>query len=199
VGKPPLVSGSGGNLQPGQGTTTITSVIFRGARQLRLPFADQRLPGWAERVRTMEFAGTVKHEWFLAQAMPQTTPILSTFELQPVGQLLKARQTARQGVDPDPILNTAVFDRAYGPIGIGQLWLPPAQLQQGQVLDEDPYTSVRCFVEQVAARIIITEASPWQSWRHVYDAESRMLVAAQQILEQGAGRMTVDVALKQAR
>jgi hypothetical protein len=198
TGRPTLTGRDPDALRTGRGTSVLHIIRFEGARQLKLTFQDPRLPEWTRNIRHMAFEGMLQYAWKDMNAQAPPTPVFSNFEFQREGAMLTGKGTFQQGPHPD-LLNTAERSIIAGPYSYGQLWLGPANLQQGQVLDEDPYTGVKAFVEAVGPQIVIAESSPWQHRRWGYDANTRMLIWAQNYLDQGVGGQLVNVQLRSTR
>ncbi len=198
TGQGPLVTGDDDNLKRGRGTTTLRIVRFEGARRLNLPFRDSNLPEWTRNLQQMAFAGTLEVMWKNSDIRVPGEPVQSVFDVRRQGGMLTGNWTSWRGQQQD-ILNTVEVKVVNGPFAYGQLWLGPANLQQGQVLDEDPYTGVRAFVETMGQQIVIAESSPWQYRRWAYDANTRMLIWTQSYLDQGVGGQLINMQLKSTR
>ena len=168
-------------IRPGasQGAATLLSQnTLLGTRTPAFPWARYPAPDWVRQVAVLRYEGGTTSE----MAGTGMIPASAIFERQAVGAtwalyLVTIPQTDPTGGPTSP----TQISRAFGSAQFGGLWIHPqglAQLQQGQVLDDDPITKFRVLVRfvgrtpQGADVVVIAEDGAGQLTETVYDRAS---------------------------
>ena len=160
----------------------MTITRFVGARQLDLPWSGGPPPTWVTGVRGFHYEGTQNTARPLTGNIP--LPVAVDIAVTRRGSnWIEYQQRNYSGTNvPD---STPPVLRVAGPDQIGGLWIAPGalvRLHPGQVIDEDPITGVRTFVDQVgrdgAGRdvVVISERSELNLLTYTYDRSSGVML-----------------------
>jgi hypothetical protein len=182
-------------LAPGetpQGDLTLTQGDFVAMRDLNVPWAKQQTPAAAAAAKALHYRGSLT----MLNGLP-TPPSQITLDLKITdrgdGWLSAAAtsQTQFQGLPPTPASTSQI---SCGRAQFAGLWAGPAalaQMQRGQVLDEDPLTKMRTIVAKVSdTSVVISHTNSGGQIANEYDKRSGLLttssfinaIARQQIL-----------------
>lgn len=171
---------------PSLGNRMLTFQQLRGVRQRSVPGIGARVPPWLVPGTRLVFAGTYEQ-----------------------GTVVAAQTTITyHEVGPDWAGLSAVFETTYGGIssrdearavsgGAGPFWYDPdalAGMERGTVLDSDPFTGIRSYVEEVGSWerggyvTLVTEGEGTQL-RFIYDRSTGVPLGYD--LAQGVGIISV--------
>lgn len=166
------------NEDPQRGNKGITITKFVSIRQLATPGINGTNPQWVANLRAMHFSGSSEfvnpYDASIRMSFPSRLDVSfekrgdnwCAFTLQSLSQI--------QGAPPQQ----AMLKGVCGPAGA--FWIDPnalADLQPGQVLDDDPVTHIRTAVsERNAQRIAITIQGPGVGGQVFYDLQSGQLI-----------------------
>jgi hypothetical protein len=161
---------------------------FVATRQVNLPWANQAMPAWANAAKSFHYDGAY------TTAMPGVQPMslgltMDSKVLRRGENWIETEVTSQlQNIDPMmPQSMPSVSLRISAPAMIGGQWMSPdalAQLQQNQVIDEDPFLNTRAWVsyagpdQQGRNVVAITESGVRDEIAYLYDVQTGMMIAA---------------------
>jgi hypothetical protein len=193
MGQAQMLPGPNGQSTVGGATNNITQGFFVNLRQLTIPWIGQRGTPDLAQLRGMEFGGSYVTE------VPQIPTVQWGFGMRwEIGKIdewgVQFRQTSaidyRTGAQPQP----SVVDRAGS---LSNLWIDPqilGKLQQGQVLDEDPYTKKRLAVAGVQnGSVLFSEENAAEQAIASYDQRSGLINGMQVKQKMGLGVNTISL------
>lgn len=191
---------------PGGGSTAISHARFVGIRQISLPWAAEPAPDWAVQGRQIDYQGQVRVLTGNTGLPPLPgQPVTISYQLQQAGQgCVSAASYTRfdngQGIPPSEVNG----QRCFGSAMVGGLWLAPqiiGQLQEGQVIDEDPITRRRTtFAGMRGGLAVIAEQGPIDLVEYAYNPQDGMLTGSrntEQMLH--IGQRIIEFGLSQVR
>jgi len=193
MGQGQMIAGPNGTSTWGGQTNNITQGFFVNMRQVTLPWIGQQGPREVAQLRGMEFGGTYVTE------IPQVPSMKCGFSMRwEIGKIDAYSVTFRQttaidygnGGQPQP----NVADRAGS---LANMWIDPqilGKVQQGQVLDEDPYTKHRLSVAGVQnGSVIFADQSPAEQSAASYDMRTGLINGMQVKQTVGIGSTTISL------
>ena len=174
-GSPPRIVGPG---DMGRGDTTITRNDFVSMRDVNIPWADEPMPDWVARIRSLHYRGAMTSHGPLP-----TVPNVLTFDLEALNHgrdwaefNAVSGQQMQGGINIPP----SRAQLAFGGAEIGGVWAGPAalaRLRQGQVLDEDPVTQMRTVVGRVDdSSVVFKTSNAAGDVENQYDKHTGMLI-----------------------
>ncbi len=149
---------------------------FLGMRDLGLPWANDPPPDWVKTVKVLHYRGSVQYQNAFVN-VPTNVALDMTVTDRGNGWLLFTDSTQVQVGNSPPIPSQSVF--ASGAAQIGGVWLGPASLanlQQGQVIDQDSITQQKTVVSSVNGNsVVITQGSPCGERDWEYDKRTGIM------------------------
>jgi hypothetical protein len=149
---------------------------FLGARDLNLPWANQPPPDWVQTVKVLHYRGSVQNQNAFVN-IPTNVAVDMTVTDRGNGWLMFTDTSQVQVGNSQPIPGQAIF--ASGTAQIGGVWIAPAalaNLQQGQVIDQDPITQLKTIVSTADANsVVISQGSPGGERDYRYDKQTGVL------------------------
>ena len=196
---------SGTFTQGGSGKNIVIH-RFVGSRQVNVPWAGQQPPRWVRDLREFQYEGSLT-TYAPSMLRPLQMAASSTLRIKRRGSdWVELDQTVATRVPyPNIPAQTAALVRVSGANQIGGLWIAPAalgNLRQGQVIDSDPITGGRVFVEQGGRNaVVLTETAQIDRHSYTYNAGSGMLIGVSKTDTYGATQtlMTTEVSLTSYR
>jgi hypothetical protein len=149
---------------------------FLGSRDLNLPWANDPPPDWVQTVKVLHYRGQVQNANAFVN-IPTSVAMDMTVGDRGNGWLMFTTTSQTQVGNSPPIPGQGVF--ASGVAQVGGVWAGPASLanlQQGQVIDQDPITQMKTVVSSVTpTSVVITQANRCGQRDYQYDKQSGIL------------------------
>lgn len=166
------------NEDPQRGNKGTTIVKFVSIRQLKTPGIDGANPPWVANLRAMHFVGQCQYVNQYDPSIQMAFPARMDVTFDKRGEnwcgFTAQSMSQIQGAPPQQ----SVLKGMCGPAGA--FWIDPralANLQPGQVLDEDPVTHIRTAVVGAdAQRIAIAITGPGVGGQMMYNRQNGMLI-----------------------
>jgi len=194
IGQTQMLPGvAGGDSTVGGANTSITQAFFVGMRKVNLPWIGQRGTADVTNLRQLEYTGTYNSA--VANAGEVNWGFGLRWDINKIDEWSASmRQSTaidyKNGAQPQP----DVSDRTGS---LATLWIDPqilGRLQQGQVIDDDPYTKKKLSVAgNQNGSLAISEQGPTETTIAFYDQRSGMLSAYQMQTQLGLGRTTISL------
>jgi hypothetical protein len=149
---------------------------FLGMRDLNLPWANEAPPDWVKTVKVLHYRGNVQYQNAFVN-IPTAVALDMTISDRGNGWLMFTDNTQVQVGNSPPIPSQSVF--ASGNAQIGGVWIGPAtlaNLQQGQVIDQDAITQMKTVVSSVDGNsVTISQSSPCGQRDYQYDKQTGIM------------------------
>ena len=189
-----LVSGvllsQGFNGTGANGSTQVVQTLFKGARQIRLPWDGQRPSPAVTGLKRLSFAG--QNISTVDNSFTSTSPLTQDWEILKVG-VASVQVALTTGITIGN--NSPNQSKANVSIPLSGLWIAPkilGTLRTGQMLDDDPITHAKIKVFGIQnGTIAIGEQNEIQSGAAAYDLKTGLAVAFQTQLRTALGSTTV--------
>ncbi len=178
-------NGTGAN-----GSAQVVQMLFKGARQLRLPWIGQRPTPNVTGLKRLSFSG--QYATTVDNAYSSTSPMTQDWDITKVDvasvQFVQSTTLTLPNTPPNQSKNNQVY-------ALSNVWISPkilGALRAGQVLDEDPITKaqVKVFGSQNGT-MVVGEQNAIQAGAAAYDLKTGIVTALQTQLRIGIGTTTV--------
>jgi hypothetical protein len=178
-------NGTGAN-----GSAQVVQMLFKGARQLHLPWIGQQPAPNMTGLKRLSFSG--QYATTVDNSYSMTSPMTQDWDITKVDvasvQFVQSTTLTLPNAAPNQSKNNLVF-------ALSALWISPkilGSLRAGQVLDEDPIThgQVKVFGSQNGT-MVIGEQNSIQAGASAYDVKTGIVSALQTQLRLGLGTTTV--------
>lgn len=184
-----LTDQSGNLIDSATGAVTYSHQLFAGAREVAVPWAGTASPDWVRPGSSFSYdvyaVADIAGGSPLSSLAGRTTHVLD----QAAGTAFVGRQLD-EGFNSTGVTTTSSATRAYGGATFDGLWIPPAvfgQLQQQQVLDQDPFTGRTVMFGGVFDSVaVIATFAQIEQLEQYYDTTSGLLVMTRHTVDRGS-------------
>jgi hypothetical protein len=164
----------------GQGDVSLNETDFVGKRDLVVPWANQAMPDWVGGIKALHYGGSIISRGPLPMPPNQVTmDLTANSHGLNWAQMDCVSQVVMQGAPQSAATKSEVF---FGRAQFAGLWANAASLanlQQGQVLDDDPITKMKTTVTQINGNAVtIAQQNAGGEIDNQYDKTTGLLIGS---------------------